>query len=69
MKKKQLKRIGDPSINFHKSSKRIYLQHSLFSHLTGFKSSELKSKIERNLDEHLKEGTDISLNFRFKSSA
>ena len=58
---KQLKRIGDPSINFHKSSKRIYLQHSLFSHLTGFKSSELKSKIERNLDEHLKEGTDISL--------
>ncbi|MAI60228.1 MAG: hypothetical protein CMM92_04330 [Rickettsiales bacterium] len=58
---KQLKRIGDPSINFHKSSKRIYLQHSLFSHLTGFKSLELKSKIERNLDEHLKEGTDISL--------
>ena len=58
---KQLKRIGDPSINFHKSSKRIYLQHSLFSHLTGFKSSELKSKIEKNLDEHLKEGTDISL--------
>ena len=58
---KQLKRIGDPSINFHKSSKRIYLQHSLFSHLTGFKSSELKSKIERNLDEHLREGTDVSL--------
>ena len=58
---KQLKQIGDPSIKFHKSSKRIYLQHSLFSHLTGFKSSELKSKIERNLDEHLKEGTDISL--------
>ena len=43
---KQLKQIGDPSINFHKSSKRIYLQHNLFSHLTGFKSSELKSKIE-----------------------
>ncbi len=58
---KQLKQIGDPSINFHKSSKRIYLQHNLFSHLTGFKSSELKSKIERNLDKHLKEGTDITL--------
>ena len=58
---KQLKQIGDPSINFHKSSKRIYLQHNLFSHLTGFKSSELKSKIERNLDEQLKRGTDISL--------
>jgi len=58
---KQLKQIGDPSINFHKSSKRIYLQHNLFSHLTGFKSSELKSKIERNLDEHLKKGTNFSL--------
>ncbi len=58
---KQLKQIGDPSINFHKSSKRIYLQHNLFSHLTGFKSAELKSKIERNLDEQLKKGTDISL--------
>ena len=39
---KQLKQIGDPSIHFHKSSKRIYLQHNLFSHLTGFKSSELE---------------------------
>ncbi len=58
---KQLKKIGDPSINFHKSSKRIYLQHNLFSHLTGFKSKELKSKIERNLDQHLKEGANISL--------
>ena len=58
---KHLKQIGDPSINFHKSSKRIYLQHNLFSHLTGFKSLELKSKIERNLDDHLKKGTDVSL--------
>ena len=58
---KQLKQIGDPSIHFHKSSKRIYLQHNLFSHLTGFKSSELKSKIERNLDHYLKEGANISL--------
>jgi len=58
---KQLKKIGDPSINFHKSNKRIYLQHNLFSHLTGFKSKELKSKIERNLDQHLKEGANISL--------
>ena len=58
---KQLKQIGDPSIKFHKSSKRIYLQHNLFSHLTGFKSAELKSKIERNLDQYLKEGANIFL--------
>ena len=57
----QLKRIGDPGIMFHDSTKRIYLQHNLFSHLTGFKSSELKSKIEKNLDNKLKNGNDINL--------
>ena len=46
---------------FHNSTKRIYLQHNLFSHLTGFKSSELKSKIEKNLDDKLKNGNDINL--------
>ena len=37
----QLKKVGDPGIMLHNSTKRIYLQHNLFSHLTGFKSSEL----------------------------
>ena len=46
---------------FHNSTKHIYLQHNLFSHLTGFKSSELKSKIEKNLDNKLKNGNDINL--------
>ena len=46
---------------FHNSTKRIYLQHNLFSHLTGFKSSELKSKMEKNLDDKLKNGNDINL--------
>ena len=57
----QLKKVGDPGIMLHNSTKRIYLQHNLFSHLTGFKSSELKSKIEKNLDDKLKNGNDINL--------
>ena len=57
----KLKRLGDPSIMLHNSTKRIYLQHNLFSHLTGFKSLDLKSKIEKNLDSQLKEGKDIKL--------
>tara|TARA_B100000287_G_C20673686_1_gene794416 strand:+ start:3392 stop:5062 length:1671 start_codon:yes stop_codon:yes gene_type:complete len=57
----KLKRLGDPSIMLHSSIKRIYLQHNLFSHLTGFKSLDLKSKIEKNLDSQLKEGKNINL--------
>ncbi len=57
----QLKLLGDPSIKFHNSTKRVYLQQNLFSHITGFKTEELKSKIEKNLDEELKEGSDVEL--------
>ena len=39
----QLRKIGDPAIQFHNSVKRIYIHHNLFSHLTGFKSSNIKS--------------------------
>ena len=46
-----LRKIGDPAVNFHKSEKRIYLHHNLFSHITGFKSSEIKSKVERNFNQ------------------
>ena len=57
----QLKLLGDPSIKFHNSTKRVYLQQNLFSHLTGFKTEELKSKIEKNLDEELRDGLDVKL--------
>ncbi|MFL2679620.1 MAG: peptidoglycan D,D-transpeptidase FtsI family protein [Alphaproteobacteria bacterium] len=57
----ELKKIGDPGIKFHKSIKRIYIHHNLFSHLTGFKSLDLKSKIEKNLDTELKKGLNVNL--------
>ena len=56
-----LMRIGDPSIRFHNSKKRIYLQHNLFSHLTGFKSQGIKSKLEKNLDKKLSKGKNVDL--------
>ena len=40
-----LKKIGDPGIVFQTSEKRIYPQHNIFSHLTGFKIGKLKSKL------------------------
>lgn len=57
----ELKKIGDPGINFQNSSKRVYPQHSLFSHLTGFLSSNLKSKLEKNLNSKLQNGDDVTL--------
>jgi cell division protein FtsI (penicillin-binding protein 3) len=57
----ELKKIGDPGINFHNSKKRIYPQHNIFSHLTGFMTSNLKSKIEKNLNSKLSKGENILL--------
>ena len=57
----ELRKIGDPAIKFHNSIKRIYLHHNLFSHLTGFKSSNITSKVEKNLNSFLKNGNDINL--------
>ncbi len=56
-----LRKIGDPAVNFHKSEKRIYLHHNLFSHITGFKSLEIKSKVERNFNQILENGKDVKL--------
>ena len=57
----QLRKIGDPAIQFHNSVKRIYIHHNLFSHLTGFKSSNITSKVEKNLNDFLEKGNDLSL--------
>ena len=57
----ELRKIGDPAIQFHKSVKRIYLHHNLFSHLTGFKSSNITSKVEKNLNNLLEQGDDLNL--------
>ena len=55
----KLSYIGDPAIKFHKSQKRVYPQHNIFSHLTGLKTEEISSKLERNLDQQLSNGEDI----------
>ena len=59
----KLRKIGDPGITFQKSQKRIYPQHNLFSHATGFMSKfyKPKSKLEKNLNKKLIEGKDLQL--------
>ena len=57
----KLKMLGDPAIKMHKSNKRVYPQHNLFSHVTGLKTSYLSSKLEKNLDYKLSQGHDIEL--------
>ena len=59
----QLKKIGDPGISLQKSQKRIYPQHNLFSHSTGFMSKfyKPKSKLEKNLNNKLVDGENLQL--------
>ena len=53
---------------FEKSQKRIYPQHNLFSHVTGFltKFYEPKSKLEKNLNHKLSSGGDIKISLDIK---
>ena len=62
----EVKKIGDPGIVFQKSEKRIYPQHNIFSHLTGFKIDKLKSKLENNFDSTLSLGNDLNLTVDLK---
>ena len=62
----ELKKIGDPGIVFQTSEKRIYPQHNIFSHLTGFKINRLKSKLENNFDSILSIGKDLNLTVDLK---
>jgi len=62
----ELREIGDPSIIFQNSQKRVYPQHNIFSHITGFKIEKLKSKIEKNADERLSFGEDVWLTVDLK---
>ncbi len=57
----KLKMIGDPAIKLHKSKKRIYPQHNIFSNLIGIKTPHLISKLEKNLNEVLSNGSDVRL--------
>ena len=40
----KLELIGDPAIKLHNSSKRIYPQHNIFSHIAGLKTKSISSK-------------------------
>ena len=62
----EVKKIGDPGIVFQTSEKRIYPQHNIFSHLTGFKIDKLKSKLENNFDSTLSLGNDLNLTVDLK---
>jgi cell division protein FtsI (penicillin-binding protein 3) len=62
----ELKKIGDPGIVLQTSEKRIYPQHNIFSHLTGFKIDKLKSKLENNFDSTLSIGNDLRLTVDLK---
>ena len=43
----KLELIGDPAIKLHNSSKRIYPQHNIFSHIAGIKTNSISSKLEK----------------------
>ena len=57
----KLKSVGDPAIKLHKSKKRVYPQHNIFSNLIGLKTNELISKIEKNMNKELVEGKNLKL--------
>ncbi len=57
----KLKTLGDPAVKLHKSKKRVYPQHNIFSNLIGLKTNELKSKLEKNLNDELSLGNNIEL--------
>ncbi len=57
----KLRSVGDPAIKLHKSKKRVYPQHNIFSNLIGLKTNELISKIEKNMNKELVEGQNLKL--------
>ena len=44
--------LGDPAIKLHNSSKRVYPQHNIFSHITGLKTMSISSKLEKNQNKY-----------------
>ena len=57
----KLELIGDPAIKLHSSSKRIYPQHNIFSHIAGLKTNNISSKLEKNQNNELSKGKDLQL--------
>ena len=57
----KLRLLGDPAIKLHNSSKRVYPQHNIFSHITGLKTMNVSSKLEKNQNIYLSDGKDLKL--------
>ena len=64
----EIKKIGEPGLVIEKTSRRVYPQNNLFSHITGFlsKHGEAQSKIEKNFDDYLSKGHDLRLTLDLK---
>ncbi len=64
----EVRKLGEPGLIFHNSTRRIYPQDNLFSNVTGFMSKFgiAQSKLEKFYDEELKNGLDIKLTLDLK---
>ena len=64
----EIKKIGEPGLVIEKTSRRVYPQNNLFSHITGFlsKHGEAQSKVEKNFDDYLSKGHDLKLTLDLK---
>ena len=64
----EVRKLGEPGLIFHDSSRRIYPQDNLFSNVTGFisKFGVAQSKLEKSYDKELNKGLDIKLTLDLK---
>lgn len=64
----EIKKLGEPGLLFHKSTRRVYPHDNLFSHVTGFvsKFGNAQSKLEKNYNHQLKAGKDLQLTLDLK---
>ena len=64
----EVRKLGEPGLIFHNSSRRIYPQDNLFSNVTGFisKFGVAQNKLEKFYDEELNKGLDIKLTLDLK---
>ena len=64
----EVRKLGEPGLIFHDSSRRIYPQDNLFSNVTGFisKFGVAQSKLEKFYDKELNKGSDIKLTLDLK---
>ena len=64
----EIKKLGEPGLLFHKSTRRVYPHNNLFSHVTGFvsKFGNAQSKLEKNYNHLLEDGKDLQLTLDLK---